>query len=216
MQTKISDIKLALKKGLREKNRVNLLVRRDYGDRRYKMQKIIRKIKSKVQDERVKLWNKYESKINHYRSKREMAGLIDHKKPLDNKKFIKPSIPPDPLKEYASLSIFGDSKDLPTAKASLGPFICDPNLKLTTEEFEILSKDPKFCLAYEPTDVEFQTEVERMLAKERYDYNSKKHKKRLDITAGIANIDIDIEGRERKDIKYKEKERTCLMNLKIA
>ena len=56
------------------------------------------------------------------------------------------------------------------------PFICNKKIVLSNNELTILAKDPKFNLLIEPTELGYQTEVERGLSKHRFNENMKKKK----------------------------------------
>ena len=85
-----------------------------------------------------------------------------------------PTIAPQYLNKYSSLSIFKKSNELAKPLPTMGPFICDSSIALNKEELAILSKDPKFSIACEPDEMTFKIEYERALAKHRYNEGTKK------------------------------------------
>ena len=146
MLAKISDLKIALResrtflRSLRSQALVN------FDNKKYKLRRCIRRINRKLQDEKKRMWEKYTKKINHYKQQQNIdQDIVTTQR---SKKPCTPTTPPDDFGEYSTLSIFGTAKDLPKAVTPLGPFICDSNIKLTKSEFEVLSKEPKFCLGY--------------------------------------------------------------------
>ena len=186
MMAKIYDLKIVLKKSLFLLPKLRLELLEKFGGRKYKMGMCIRQIKTTVQKEKNRIWDKYKKKVAHYRKHQiTPSEVID----TELKKPFKPTIPLSELSDFSDLSIFGEPKDLPAPVRPLGPFICDKSIQLTRDEFEVLSKEPKFCLGYEPSDTEFRTELERMLAKQRYDEVKKKSNKKKDITASRQDMD---------------------------
>ena len=188
MKAKLLDVKTALQNSYKDRTELRLKLTEEFsGSRKHLLKKNINKMKQAVNSERLKLWEVYKKKINHY---------LAQQKPLEEKKevkievkTIKPTAPPDALRDFSNLSIFGTAKDLPKPRTPLGPFICDQPIELTKWEREILSKDPKFCLGYVPSELEFQTELERMLSKERYDDINKRALAKKDMTAARCDIE---------------------------
>ena len=76
------------------------------------------------------------------------------------------------MSEYAQLPVFGTPQDLPKAQTPTGPYLCDNKIKLSKQELLILSKDPKYSLLEEIDERNFKLELERMVAKNRFnEYN---------------------------------------------
>ena len=166
--------------------------------------KIIRKAtrENKNKDEKNK--QSTEKKIKHL-EKVQAEWDKQYKNP------VKPIIPTDTphrLREYSGLSIFGLPKDLPKKQDLLGPFICDGHIILSDGERSVLSRDPKYSLMTECDREDFDTELERSLAKHRYGVGIKKdaeegRKKKENMTKP-SNNNLDImEGKERI---YRKKE----------
>ena len=110
---------------------------------------------------------------------------------------IIPSIP-DGFEKYKDLIIFGGPKRIPFPAPTLGPFVCNKRIKLSKEELLVLGKDPKFSLAFEPTEMIFLTELERMATKQRYNVNQQNNKKKKSVVSSLR-LDIGPEGKVPKD-----------------
>ena len=93
-----------------------------------------------------------------------------------NKHIFTPTKTPDRLKEYSPLPVFGGPKDLPKREEPTGPFICSKSLKLSKQEYQILSKDPKYSLMQDCDRDTFSLESERMLAKNRFNHSFRNKK----------------------------------------
>ena len=89
------------------------------------------------------------------------------------KKNLKISPVPQNLSDYGDLPIFKNPAALPGKEELKGPYICNPTIKLSGEERKILERDPKFSLMKRVEDRDFNTELERMLSKNRYNKNNK-------------------------------------------
>ena len=136
MTAKILDIKAVIHKSYNERDEARLQLLEEYQGKKFRLRRCIGRIKRFVQKERIKIWEKYSKKIIHYQKHQisnTQPGDLDSNKSY--KKLHRPTTPPAALKDYSTLSIFGEAKDLPAAKTPLGPFICDSTIKLTKSEF---------------------------------------------------------------------------------
>ena len=74
---------------------------------------------------------------------------------------------PDDVREWiAGVNIFNENL---VPEPSLGPMICDPNIKLSRSEMAFLKRGPGFMVRQELNSYDFKTEVEKMIAIEKYD-----------------------------------------------
>ena len=164
MNVKIEDVRNAIRSGHRRKKMVKNNILNELEGRRAILKNRINKINKSLGKERNDITTKYKNKIEHYLKvqKPNLQVKVEQKPKNDS-----PTVPPGKLGEYCDLSIFGNVGELPKPEKSLGPFICDSSIKLTTAERELLSKDPKFCIGFEPDKNSFQVEIQRTLSKHR-------------------------------------------------
>ena len=148
------------------------------------MRKICMKTNTNTLGYQKKKKTKNEKKLQHLQ--RVQHSFIKNppdgqEKDLDDTRKV-----PDRLKEYSRLSIFGGPKKLPKPEMPVGPYLCDPNIKLSKEELMILSKDPKFSLMTECSREEFCLENEKSLAKHHYGQQENSRKKKTDYIKNIV------------------------------
>ena len=79
------------------------------------------------------------------------------------------SAPPETSEILSSVNIFSEMQNSVIPEESLGPFICDPAIKLSENELKILARGPKFMVRDEINQEDFEVELERSIAKEKYD-----------------------------------------------
>ena len=161
--------------------------------------KTIRKERNKAKENKIK---KYQKKIEHYHN---------IQKDSMNETTLYPgtsSHVPNRLHKYKDLSVFKTAEHLPKKQAPLGPFICDTSIKLDSDEISLLSKQPKFSLMGEITEVDMLFETEKMTCKHRYGQQTfnKANGRNLEPDS-VENKTIETKIREmwseiRKDIIY--------------
>ena len=66
------------------------------------------------------------------------------------------------------VNIFSQDQYSVRPEPSIGPFICDESIKLSPDELKILSRGPKFMVREELSSDEFDLEVEKMVAKQKF------------------------------------------------
>ena len=154
------------------------------GNKKYKLRKALRCIKSKQQNTIRKRAQKDERKIIHLEKVMEDVKMSYGSGKIKNKQMC-PSRVPDRLKDYHDLCIFRTSKDLPRKQEIVGPYLCHPDIALSVGERKLLSHSPKFSLMQQVDRVEFDTEIERGLCKHRFNEHSMnlQRKKKNDIEA---------------------------------
>ena len=183
MSVKIKDLLRSLKRSRLKRSICKKRLLEDLDHKSYRLRKRWRAITNSLRPLGEKIKEKYEKKILHYTRVQKLTtdtGLIR------NNKRVTPTPVPKHLQKYETLSIFRLPEDLPVPLTPLGPFVCDPKITLTREEKLILSKDPKFSIAPEPSEQNFRTEEERMIAKHRYNSTNYKRKKE-----GVTAIRLD-------------------------
>ena len=175
MRSKILDLRKSLIKTykMRRKRENELLDLLD--NKCFSLRKHLRKIRSKVRVERERIMKSYRSKVEHYELKQKRSGKsLSGSTVVENN--TKPTIPPRFLGEFSTLTIFGSPEDLPKPTEPKGPFICDNKIKLTKFQRRLLSREPKYSLVKEPSEMQFKTEIERMNTKHRW--NEQAHEKK--------------------------------------
>ena len=191
MNTKLRDLKKSVCNAHRRRRKAEAVLLTALGGKAFKLLKHLKKIRQTVKKEREKLMDTYRQKIQHYKKTQRRGGdTIQEATEVGNSppnNVVRPTIPPRYLGEFASLSVFGTAGDLPKPNKPLGPFICCRSIKLNRGEHDLLSKDPKFSLKQEPTELSFSTEIERMNSKHRYGASSKKTEMNIQ-TMGMTSI----------------------------
>ena len=187
MKAKKRDLQQSLAKGINEKKRLWRQLN-SLGQERNVIE-IRKKIGQDVYRRKEKIKKKYSEKIEHYKQKQE-GDMVKYK----NKNMVfrdMATLVPKDLDKYKNLKVFNGPNSLPSAVPTLGPFLCDKSINLSKEELIVLNKDPKYSLVYEPTELKFITELERMGAKYRYNENSRNAKKTRASTA--MRLDVNTE-----------------------
>ena len=177
-QAKLKDLKLALQYTFKHKKHQEKDLLERMNGKSYSVRKMIRKLRVEIYKERKLLKAQYWKKIDHYANKQIKSGSgIDGQNAVNSSRII-PTVTPRYLEEYSTLSIFGLPESLSKREKPLGPYVCGGNIKLNKNEKNLLSKDPKFSVIYEPDMLQVSTETERMNCKHRYNEFSKKRKKK--------------------------------------
>ena len=168
MKSKISDCRGMLKLKQEEKARTVKKYLEEAGGHGFKLRKKIKSIRKKLAPLRESRQRKNEKKILHLKKIiRELKMKYTARKEIDKEKF-KPTMVPERLKEYTDLCVFKRPKDLPAKQDLTGPFICHPDIKLSRNEYKLLSRDPKFSTMRKCNKTDICVEVERSLCKHRY------------------------------------------------
>ena len=177
MNVKVEDIREALRLGYDRRKRLEENILSNINDKSNSLKMRTRRVKRALNRERKAILDTYRKKIHHYQIiQNPTEGKNDNTRHSKEKKtsHVKdnsPTVPPRGFQEFSGLSIFGKASDLPKAEKSLGPYFCDPSIKLTRGELALLSKDPNFSVGFEPNEKQFQVEVQRMLSKHRINEN---------------------------------------------
>ena len=158
-------MKKTLHMEFRKRDEIKNRLLSEYDKKTENMGILLKRIKREVNKTRKKLWESYEKKIAHYKGVQSPSKLASHQR--ENVAGQTPPVPPKQLTRYQNLTVFGTPNALPTPTRPRGPFLCDKKIKLSNNEFQILSKDPKFSVAVEPDHTTFRTEIERTLSKHR-------------------------------------------------
>ena len=80
------------------------------------------------------------------------------------------SAAPNETSEFLSgVNVFNlDKKSMKPEPAS-EPFICDPSIKLNSNELKLLARGPKFMVREDVKEGDFEVELEKMIAKKKLD-----------------------------------------------
>ena len=175
MHAKIRDLKASLRLNYKSRTAGIKELHELLDGKSYALRKKLRTISTAIKIERIKFKEKYKVKINHLEKKQKKNQISQNT--VSN--LSTPTVAPSRLSCYETLSIFGTSDDLPKKKPPKGPFICDTKIPLTRSEYKLLSKDPKFNLLIEPSEIDYRTEIERGLCKHRYNMNKDGRGKKL-------------------------------------
>ena len=139
-----------------------------FGGHRFNLRRLCKSIRRDLM-KKIQLEKKDDRKIQH------LQQQLATKKVQRNLPRHQPTVVPERLSDYSSLSIFRSPKDMPNPQAPLGPFLCSPYFKLSHGERQILSKDPKYSLMMKCNSTDCTVENERMMSKHRYNENMKKN-----------------------------------------
>ena len=187
MKAKIDDSKKVLKADISKLNSVRKWLLDKLGGRRFKLRKLVKKIKKNTIDRTLSKIEKNKNKIKHCEKVQSIERTLKEK----TRETFKPSSVHSRLREYSDLPLFGRPNELPNKEEPLGPFICDPNIKLDKDEINLLNKDPKYSLMQKTENAEFNTEVDRSLCKHRYGRGEKEKSKRKEKMGTGANKTVD-------------------------
>ena len=205
LSAKVRDVEETLKAYKNIKAQLKKEYLKEVGGRKYKLRKLMSRISkatNKRRNEKEKVFN---NKLNHYQTQQDSTRGRNRMRNNSNastkeKPFV-PTLVPERLKEYESLPIFGTPDMLPKKQDPVGPFICDDNIKLDSNETLLLCRDPKYSLMTECEDTEMSVEIERMLCKHRLNEHSTKQRKEK--LSKVETICKDVEMGEKK-IDYDE------------
>jgi len=136
------------------------------GGKKFKLKRILKRIKNELVIYKTQKTTKHEAKIEHYlRKYRE-----DHEKLTNN---INPKNPTldNITRPYAEITALrGEELD---KQADTGPFIAHDSIQLTEDEKDLLARNPKFALRKGVSEHGFMLESEKMLSKLKYGWEEK-------------------------------------------
>ena len=169
MHSKIRDVKKSLQLNRRQRAVLRSQYFRLVNGKGYKVRKIMNKIKLKQNN-----MPDYKKKvISNVKKIAHLEHVLTEKTGNKNQTNPRPTLVSYRLKEYSELPIFGTLQDLPPKQELTGPYICDDRIQLNKQELSILSKDPKFSIMEECSESAFKLELEKMLAKNRFNDQNK-------------------------------------------
>ena len=77
--------------------------------------------------------------------------------------------PPGTEKYLENVNIFTPSQYEVKPEEPVMPFVCDPSIELSKEELELLARGPKYMIRDVLDREEFEVELEKMVAKQKFD-----------------------------------------------
>ena len=163
MNSKISDCRGMLKLKQMEKAKTVAKYLEETGGHRFKLRKKIKSIRKKLTPLRESRQRKNINKIQHLKKIIKELKMKYITSEETKKHRFKTTMVPERLKEYTDLCIFKRPKDLPAKQDLTGPFICHPGIKLSRNEYKLLSRDPNFSTMRKCSKTDFCVEVEKSL-----------------------------------------------------
>ena len=134
MHAKMIDIRKFLRRNITIKRRIRQdIFRGTNQEERKKLHKELIELNNMVYKKKQLLKKKYLKKINHYEKTQVGIKVTERRDTITNI----PAVPRG-LEKYKNLSIFGGPRSIPEAVPTLGPFVCDKQIKLSNEELLIL------------------------------------------------------------------------------
>ena len=197
MFSKIRDARQTLKTQCKRRDTHINNIREKLGGDNFRLKSWLNKLKKPINKERQKKRKKYEAKIEHYK---QSQGLqMEDSQKADSKR-RKETIVPYGLRAYSDISILRTPGKLPQPERPVGPFIGDKKLIFSDEERQILNRDPKYSLMYEVDDMNFQIELEKMLALQTYrDFKKRQVEKNIPLSTQLKNTMEDIKTNNETD-----------------
>ena len=169
MKAKLMDIKINKSKLLKKLGSLKKILLESLDGKTFRLRKHMNRLKAKPKELELKKITAFKKKLEHYGNKQGDLTYSDRvQKGQENEENF-----PSKLSAYKQLNIFKHPNEFPKKTDPLGPFICDKNIKLSTDELKILSKQPKFSVMGEVTRIDMLLETERMLGKHRLQSRNK-------------------------------------------
>ena len=138
---------------------------------------------------RQRLFRKYQSKM---KAKKVLSGLVVKYNGLKNSEIeaaknkithllgknrssiVSKNVPESTKHILDGVSVFMKDEGELEVEEPKGLWICHDSLKFDNDELKLLSRGPKFMVREELSSVDFNVELEKMVAKKNFDYNSNK------------------------------------------
>ena len=155
MQSKVTDACAYAKRLRQNKNIHKNRVLRKYHDNPAKGRRVVAELISKYNATKLNEIESAKKKVNEYKEK-DMVEKSLVKAPENTSEIL------------SGVNIFQkDQKILP--EEPLGPMVCDPNIALSENEKKLLSRGPKYMVRKELSLEDFTVEMEKMVAKQKFD-----------------------------------------------
>ena len=138
MQSKITDASAHALRLRQMKNNLKQKIFKKYQQNKSKAKKVVSDMLLKYRSRKAQEYSHADKKIRFYRDKYELNKL-KKEIPVESSEFLK------------GVNIFSPDVDV-KPQDPLGPFICDPSIKLNADELNILSRGPKFMIRSTPDE----------------------------------------------------------------
>ena len=155
MRSKLSDA-LAFAKRLRQKrNTLKGRLVKKFACKRSEGRRVLDNLVTHYRNYKHKEMSEAKIKINHILEKEQLDKVVKEA--------------PAELCEYLSnVNIFSKSQHKVKPEPPTGPFICHESIKFDEKELSILNKGPKFMIRSDLDENEFELELEKMVAKKKF------------------------------------------------
>ena len=155
MQSKLRDACAFAKRLRQDKNCLKRKILMKYRTDKAKGRRIIKDMIMRYRKLKLVEKSDADKKISLYREKNELERSLK----------VAPTYASELL---GNVNIFSASQAEVEPQEPLGPFICDPTIKLSPNELKILSRGPKFMVREDLNNNDFDLEVEKMIVKQKY------------------------------------------------
>ena len=158
MQSKIHDASSYAKVLRRERDALKRKISNKYGGCKSKCRRLLESFFHEYKEtKRLKLIE-VDAKIEMLKSKNLSVKEV--------------RVAPDGTRDFLSdVNVFLENQHSMSVQESEGPFICDSSIPLSQNELKLLSRGPKFMIREEIDSESFEIELEKMVAKEKFNDN---------------------------------------------
>ena len=147
--------------------------------------KVLSRLNAKGKEYRRRCDNKNWAKLSLCRAKQQRLDCMDQA-PREAKKYLE------------NVNVFAADKVTP--EVSVGPMICHKSIKLSEDEKSFLEKGPRYMLRQDLNASEFLVEVEKMIAKSKYQNQEDNGKNDTGNTSDMSDMsDARIEAEAEKE-----------------
>ena len=186
MRRKLNDACAQGSKLRRTKRELESLLITQHGYSKSKLRNLINRVRKQNTYHRTRHKTKTIHKYKHCEKKMKTVSRV-----INNK-----SIPRDVWEVLKNVELFNDDLD-PQPPAD--PMICDVNIKLSPEEMDFLRRGPRFMLRQQTNLTDFQIELEKMIAKEKFGDREKEDE---EYDSGISSGESDTEDSSCGDLEF--------------
>ena len=156
MRSKLSDACAHAKRLRQERDALRKRVMRKFSSRKSLGRRILGEMVARYKLQKNKEMQDVMKKIEFIRQKEQLDKVLKSA--------------PEGTEDYLSdVNVFKPNQTSMKVEDPLGPFICDPTVKLDENELLILAKGPKYMVRGELDASDFNLEIEAMVAKKKYD-----------------------------------------------
>ena len=160
MQSKLADACAYIKRLRQQKNTLKQRLFRKYSSK-MKAKSVMGELVQQFNDLRDKEIEAANGKIAHLKNKSELCRATK-------------VIPEETRYLLDGVSVFSEVESNLEAEEPKGLWICHESLKFDEDELALLSRGPKFMVREELSSTDFNIELEKMIAKQNFEYNMNK------------------------------------------